>query len=193
MSIEQWLDQYGYWALFFGVILEGPITLTLAGFLAHQGYLNLWAVLAVAGTASFLVIEIAYLVGLRAGEYLIARWPIWRRNHARFTTLMARYKAFFMVGFRFLAGSHSVIPAAIGMAGVRPAYFSAMNAIGAALWTLIYFPLGYFFGHAFETCVADIKLHEKTLGLVLVAAMLTLYLLRRVIARRSAGRQAGAG
>ena len=58
MNIEQLLDQYGYWAVFCGVFLEGPITLTLSGFLAHQGYLNIFGVLMAAFVATFLLIEI---------------------------------------------------------------------------------------------------------------------------------------
>jgi len=186
MSIEQWLDQYGYWAVFCGVFLEGPITLALAGFLAHQGYLNIFAVFAAAFMGTFIVVEIAYFIGLAAGQYLLARWPFWRRNSARFATLIERYKPPFLLGFRYFSGSHTVIPVAIGMSRIRPAYFSAMNAISAALWTLIYFLVGYFFGHAFELLVEDVKKHETTIALVLVAAMLVVYLVRRRISRHGA-------
>ena len=186
MSIEQWLDQYGYWAVFCGVFLEGPITLALAGFLAHQGYLNIFAVFVTAFVATFAVVEIGYFIGLVAGEYLMARWPFWRRNNSRFAMLIGRYKPLFILGFRYVSGSHTVIPVAIGMLRIRPAYFTAMNAIGAGLWTLIYFLVGYFFGHAFELLIEDMQRYETTIALVLVAAMFVLYLARRWIFRRVA-------
>ncbi|MCX6993789.1 MAG: DedA family protein [Kiritimatiellaeota bacterium] len=189
MSIEQWLDQYGYWAVFCGVFLEGPITLALAGFLAHQGYLNIFAVCATAFVATFMVVEIGYFIGLVAGQYLQARWPFWRRNNARFSALIERHKPLFIMGFRYFSGSHTVIPMAIGMGRIRPAYFSAMNAISAALWTLIYFLVGYFFGHAFELLIEDVKRHEKTIALVLVAVIIIIHLARRWIFRRGAARQ----
>lgn len=185
MSIEQWLDQYGYWAVFCGVFLEGPITLALAGFLAHQGYLNIFAVWVIAFIASFMAVEIAYFIGLVAGQYLLARWPFWRRNSARFAALIERHKSPFMLGFRYFSGSHTVIPVAIGIGRMRPAYFSAMNAISAALWTLIYFLVGYFFGHAFELLIEDVQQHERKLALVLVAAMIVIYLVRRRVFRRA--------
>jgi membrane protein DedA with SNARE-associated domain len=188
-NIAPWLDQYGYWAVFCGVFVEGPITLALAGFLAHQGYLNMFAVFATAFVATFAVIETGYFIGLVAGQYLLARWPFWRRNNVRFTALIERYKIPFMLGFRYFSGSHTVIPMAIGMGRISPAYFSVMNAIGAALWTLIYFLVGYFFGHALELFVDDIKKHEKTIALVLVAAMIAVYLVRRWIFRCGAARQ----
>lgn len=186
MSIEQWLDQYGYWAVFCGVFIEGPITLALAGLLAHQGYLNIFAVCVTAFMATFMVVEISYFIGLVAGQYLLARWPFWRRNNARFAMLIERYKNTFMLGFRYFSGAHTVIPVAIGMGRMRPAYFTTMNAIGAMLWTLIYFLFGYFFGHAFELIIEDIKFHEKTIALVLVTALLVIYLVRRWIFRRGA-------
>lgn len=186
MSMEQWLDQYGYWAVFFGVFFEGPIVLTLAGFLAHQGYLNIFAVFATAFIATFTVIEISYFIGLVAGQYLLARWPFWSRNNARFSALIGRYKTPFMLGFRYFSGSHTVIPVAIGMGRIRPAYFSTMNAISAALWTLIFFLVGYFFGHAFELLIEDLKQHETTIALALVALMLVFHLVRRWIFPRGA-------
>lgn len=189
MSIEQWLDQYGYWAVFCGVFLEGPLTLAMAGFLAHQGYLNIFAVCATAFAATFMVVEISYFIGLVAGQYLLARWPFWRRNNARFAALIERYKAPFLLSFRFFSGSHTVIPVAIGISRIRPAYFSAMSAVGAALWTLVYFLAGYFFGHAFELLIEDVKQHEKTIALVLITAMIVIYLVRRWIFRRAAARR----
>lgn len=189
MNIEQLLDQYGYWAVFAGVILEGPITLTLAGFLAHQGYLHSIGVVVTAAAAAFLVIETFYFIGMLGGRYLLKRWPAWAKYHSRFSALLERYKMLFLLGFRFLYGAHTLAPMAIGMSRIRPAYFTAMNAIGAVLWTSIYFMIGYFFGHAFENLMHNMKHYEKPLSLLLVAILLGMYLARRVIFRRVAARK----
>ncbi len=90
MNIELWLDQYGYWAVFCGVFVEGPITLALAGLLVHQGYLNIFGVFVSALAATFMVVEISYFIGLVAGQYLLKHWPFWRRNNDRFLTLIKR-------------------------------------------------------------------------------------------------------
>ena len=186
MNIEQWLDQYGYLAVFCGVFCEGPITLTLSGFLTHQGYFNIFIVLITAFAATFLTIEMFYFIGLLAGQYLLAHWPFWRNNYPRFALLLERHKAFFILGFRFLYGTQMIAPMAIGMGKIRPAYFSAMNAAGAMVWTFVLFLIGYFFGHAFEMLMDDVKQHEKTLGLVLVAALIIFYLARSLVWRRIA-------
>lgn len=193
MNIEQWLDQYGCWAVFCGVFLEGPLTLTMAGFLAHQGYLNIFGVFIAAFVATFLIIEICYFIGLVAGQYLLVRLPVLRRHYPHFSALMERYKVFFILGFRFLYGTQIVAPMVIGIGRIRPAYFSAMNAVGAALWTLVFFLVGYFFGHAFEMLIEDLKQYEKPLALVLVAAVIIYYLARHLVWRRVAAKKSLTG
>lgn len=184
MNIEQWLGQYGYLAVFCGVFLEGPLTLTMAGFLAHQGYLNIFGVLMAAFAATFLTIEICYFIGLVAGQYLLAHLPFLRRHYPHFSALMERYRAFFILGFRFLYGAQIIAPMAIGIGRVRPNYFSAMNAAGAALWTLFFFIVGYFFGHGFEILIEDARQYEKPLALVLVAVVVIYHFARRLVWHR---------
>ena len=48
MSLREFLAQYGYLAVFAGTLLEGEVILVLAGFAAHQGYLQLPVVMLVA-------------------------------------------------------------------------------------------------------------------------------------------------
>jgi membrane protein DedA with SNARE-associated domain len=184
MNIEQWLEQYGYWAVFFGIFVEGPIVLTMAGFLAHQGYLNFMAAFLTAFAATFLLVEISYLVGLTGGQYLLARRPSWREKLRRFSALLYKYRVIFMLFFRFIQGAQVIASIAIGISRIRPGYFSAMNAAGAVLWTAVFMLIGYFFGHSFEMLIEDLKHYEKPLSLVLVALILIYYLARRLVWRR---------
>ncbi len=54
MTLESFIQTYGYLALLVGTFLEGETILVLAGFAAHLGYLNLpWVILvAFVGTLS---------------------------------------------------------------------------------------------------------------------------------------------
>ncbi|MDO9541408.1 MAG: DedA family protein [Kiritimatiellia bacterium] len=187
MHIEQWLEQYGYWAVFFGVFAEGPVTLTLAGFLAHQGYLSIPLVLIAAFTATFLVIEIVFFIGLVAGRHLLERWPAWRKQYGRFAALLEKYKVLFIIGFRFIYGSQIISPLVIGFSRIRPGYFSALNAVGAVIWTITLFLVGYFFGHAFEALIEDIKRYEKPISLGLVAVVVVYYIARRLVWKKVSG------
>jgi len=186
MNIEQWVQQYGYAAVFLGVFMEGPLTLTTAGFLAHQGYLDVVGVWLTAFAATFLVVELLYFVGLVAGKYLLEKWPFWRKHHSHFSDMLKRHEALFILWFRFIYGAQVMASMAIGMGRIRPGHFSALNAVGAALWATILASIGYFFGHAFEILIEDVKIYEKPLLVILVAAVLVYYLARQLVWRRIA-------
>lgn len=182
--IEQWLEQYGYAAVFCGVFLEGPLTLSLSGFLAHQGYLSVVGVFLTAFTATFLVVELLYFIGLVAGRFLLEKWPRLRNRYARFSALLERHKMLSIIGFRFVYGTQVTASLVIGIGRISPGYFTMMNAAGAALWTIVILSIGYFFGHAFEMLIEDIKQYEKPLFLVLTAIVLVYYLARQMVWRR---------
>ena len=45
-SLEGFVENYGYWAILAGTVLEGETVLILGGLAAHQGYLELaWVLL----------------------------------------------------------------------------------------------------------------------------------------------------
>ncbi|MCX5715832.1 MAG: DedA family protein [Candidatus Omnitrophica bacterium] len=184
MNIEQWLEQFGYLAVFIGVFFEGPLTLALAGFLAYQGYLSIIAVLLTAFIATFLYIEIVFFIGMGIGRYLMNRWPVFRRYYGRISALLERYEKLFILFFRFVYGAHTFAPLVVGMGRVKPAYFTMLNTLGAAIWTITLFLIGYFFGHVFKMLIEDIKHYEKLIALFLVAVMLVYYLIRRLIWRK---------
>jgi membrane protein DedA with SNARE-associated domain len=73
---------------------------------------------------------------------------------------------------------------ALGMSRIRPGYFSLMSALGAVIWTSVYFTLGYVFGHAFELLIEDFKRHELSIALGLIAIILVVYIVRHRLYRR---------
>ena len=188
MNIELWMEQYGCWAVFLGIFIEGPVVLALAGFLVHQGYLNAAAAGAAAMAGTFILVEVSYLAGLAGGQYLLARRPAWRAKLGRFSGLLVRRRVPFLLGFRFIHGAQVISAMAIGIARIRPGYFSAMNAAGGLIYVTVFMALGYVFGHSLELLIGDIQRHEKPLALALAALMLFYYILRRFVWRRLAAR-----
>ena len=71
VSLQHFIQEYGYWALLLGTILEGETIMLLAGFAASQGHLSLpWVWLvgflgAVTGDQTFF-----YLGRWKGKEYL---------------------------------------------------------------------------------------------------------------------------
>lgn len=158
--IEQFVQTWGYAAVFAGTFLEGESVLIAAGFAAHRGMLDLAIVVAVAACGSFLGDQFFYFLGRRHGVRLTRRFPGFRRRAARVRVLLRRHQLPFILSVRFLYGLRVAGPIAIGMARIPWPRFLALNALGAIVWAILVGGAGYFFGAALEVMLADLRRHE---------------------------------
>jgi membrane-associated protein len=187
-------DQYGYPALFIGVLLEnaglpvpGETAVLVSGFLASPaggGHFNiLWVIV---------ITLVAAIVGDNLGFWLGHRWARPRLQQGRgflFLTpktlqlaegYFARYGVWTIFFARFITGLRVVGALAAGTAGMAWPRFLLANAGGALAWATAMSFLGYFFGHSWE-------LLHKWLGrggLIILGCVIVLvgvpYLLRRL-------------
>ena len=79
--IVQYMNQYGYWAVFFGVMLEnaglpvpGETILLVAGFLCSEHHLNLGLVMIVAATGAVIGDNIGFAIGHHYGRGILLRF-----------------------------------------------------------------------------------------------------------------------
>ncbi|MBX9756712.1 MAG: DedA family protein, partial [Pseudomonadaceae bacterium] len=63
MMLEQFLQDFGYFALFLGTFFEGETILVLAGFLASRGYMQIEWVLVTAFFGSYAGDQLWYYLG----------------------------------------------------------------------------------------------------------------------------------
>ncbi len=169
MTLETLIYDYGYYAIFIGAFLEGETVLVLGGFLAHQGYLHLPAVIGAAFLGGLLGDQLYFYLGRTQGARLLQRWPRLERGVVRVREMLIRRDAALILVIRFLYGLRIAGPVAIGMAGIRPVRFLMWNAVGALIWALGVCYAGYLFGHGLEVVLADAK-HYETAALVTIAA-----------------------
>ncbi|WP_424792969.1 DedA family protein, partial [Pseudomonas aeruginosa] len=73
MMLQQFLQDFGYFALFLGTFFEGETILVLAGFLAFRGYMQLDTVILTAFLGSYAGDQLWYFLGRRHGRRLLAR------------------------------------------------------------------------------------------------------------------------
>ena len=74
--LQQFLQEFGYFALFLGTFFEGETILVLAGFLAFRGYMDLKLVMIVAFLGSYAGDQLWYFLGRKHGR------NCWRANRA---------------------------------------------------------------------------------------------------------------
>jgi membrane protein DedA with SNARE-associated domain len=187
MTVEQLIATYGYLAVVVGTFFEGETVLVVAGFAAHRGYMHFRYVLLAAFLGSLAGDQLYFFLGRKHGAALLARRPRWQVHADRVHYLLERHPALFILAFRFglLYGFRTVAPFVIGMSRVPTSRFVLYNTIGAAVWALSVGALGYFFGHALELLLGDVKRYEREAFLLLVAVGAGLWLVRFLRNRRA--------
>jgi membrane protein DedA with SNARE-associated domain len=156
-KIETIAQQYGYWAVFLGILLENiglPIpgeTVTLAGgFLAGSDKLNYWIVLSDAILGATIGGNIGYWVGRAAGWSVVEKvGQIFRIKEEKLLSLKTQFsentgKAVFFG--RFVALLRIFASPLAGIAQMPYLKFTIYNTAGAIAWATVMVTLAYFAG-----------------------------------------------
>jgi membrane protein DedA with SNARE-associated domain len=157
--IEQYMLAYGYWAVFFGVMLEnagvpvpGETILLIAGYFASTGKFHLGLVMLIAASGAVIGDNIGFAIGhhfgrnvlLRIGRFFfltpkrLAHMENYFERHGNKTILVARFITGLRVFAALLAGA-SKMPWRV---------FIVFNMAGAVLWSVVISTLGYLFGQS---------------------------------------------
>jgi membrane protein DedA with SNARE-associated domain len=177
MTVSELVTSYGYYAVFFGALLEGETILVFAGFAAHRGMLDLHYVIAIAFVASTLGDQIFFQLGRLYGVAILSSFPALRARVPAVQQMLDKYHTMLIPAVRFLYGLRIAGPVIIGISGVSSARFALLNMIGALVWAVVIALAGYYFGALLEILFKDIKHFEEgiLLGILLVGSVLWLW------------------
>ena len=184
--LQQFLQDFGYFALFLGTFFEGETILVLAGFLAFRGYMDINMVVLVAFFGSYAGDQLWYFMGRRHGRKLLARKPRWQLMGDRALEHIRRHPDIWVLSFRFVYGLRTVMPVAIGLSGYPPLRYLILNGIGAIVWALALGFAAYHFGAVLEGLLGNLKRYELMVLGVLVVIGGLLWLRRRLRNSREA-------
>ncbi|WP_427914926.1 DedA family protein [Ramlibacter sp. MMS24-I3-19] len=177
--LVDWIEHYGYLAVLLGTLLEGEAILMLAGFLAHQGHLDLGAVLLIAFVAGSTGDQLFFWLGRAWGPPLLERSARLARAGEQVGTLLRCYDAALIFGIRFMYGLRIAGPIALGALGVSPRRFAVFNVLGAAVWAPLVGGAGYLSGHALEAWLGDLQWLEGLLVVLVAGGALILAVAHR--------------
>lgn len=189
-ALLSYFEQYGYWVVFFGVMLEnagvpvpGETILLAAGFFAAQGHFQIWGVIAIAALGAVLGDNAGYFIGRRVGRATLERYGRYAGlTHSR----IAHMDRFFaahgnktILVARFITGLRVFAALLAGSSRMQWRTFVIYNMLGAVLWSVAITLAGFFFGRSWDALERWIKgagLIALGIGLVIV---ITMILLRR--------------
>jgi membrane protein DedA with SNARE-associated domain len=193
MDLSAFIQQYGYVAVLLGTFVEGESIALLAGFLAHGELLDLRVVIVVSFIGSFSGDQAAYWLGRKFGSRWRPGSPVIQRRIADAERLLKRYQVPVLLGFRFVYGIRNATPFVAGTLNNIPLLrFIALNAVGAAIWSVSIPLIGYYFGETVELLLGSRHIYEGRILGALIAAALIIWLVRYLRARRRAARSSAA-
>lgn len=186
--MESIIATYGYAAIFIGTFLEGETILIIAGFLSHNGYLHLPMVITAAFAGSFIGDQIYFMIGRYRGQKMLEKHPAWRTRADQFMQKLNRYTVVIILSFRFLYGLRTIAPFTIGLSDISGFRFFLLNLVSAVVWAISFGSAGYFFGHALEIVIGDIKKIEGAVicGIMVIALSIVLF---RIIRKKLRARR----
>ncbi len=189
--IEQYMLAYGYWAVFFGVMLEnagvpvpGETILLIAGYFAasRSDQFNIIRVMLTAATGAVIGDNIGFAIGhhygrgilLRFGRFIfltpkrLERMENYFQSHGNKTILVAR----FITGLRVFAALLA------GASKMRWRVFFVYNVAGALLWSIVITTLGYLFGQSLPLLVKWVGRSGTILLIVVIVIVVIVWRIR---------------
>lgn len=136
--------------LLIGFFLPGDSLLFTAGFLASQGFLNIWYLMPLLFIGAVLGDNVGYAFGYKVGPMLFTREEsiFFHKDHLeRARIFYEKYGKKAIVIARFMPGIRTFAPILAGVGKMHYPTFMTFNLIGGFLWGVGMPLLGYFLGN----------------------------------------------
>jgi membrane protein DedA with SNARE-associated domain len=176
------IEQFGLYAVFFLVMLEGDLTLLLAGVLAHSGFFGeysfarvlLWGTLGGVASDNF-----AYLAGRVFGK-TVRGFRFYRSAKPRIERLTNRFGALSIFLSKYIYGLRWASCTFYGVTRMPFLRFLPLSMASCFLWVFILSGVGYFFSSAVTGLIGDFRHVGKILLGIVIGGVVGFYLLKRM-------------
>ena len=175
-EVQAFLREYGLWAVFFLTMIEGDLTLLLAGVAARWGLFSFQDALLVGTSGGVAGDLIGYLIGrLFRGRARTLRF--YMRAKPRIERLMRRFGGFTLFIVKYTYGLRTAMSVFCGLAHFGVQRFAPLTLLSCLSWAGVLVSAGYFFTGSIEGLLGDIKNFER-IGLVVLALIVIFFIIK---------------
>jgi membrane protein DedA with SNARE-associated domain len=172
------LERYGLWAVFFGTMIEGDLTLLFAGVLARAGVFSFGEALMV-GTAGGVVGDsISYLIGARFRSKAKSL-RFFTRAQPRVEKLMRKFGVLSLFIVKYVYGLRTASAIFWGLAHFGFVKFSLLTLMSCVVWVGVLAGLGFTFATGIEKLIGDLY-RVQIILLVVLIVIATVYVIIRL-------------
>ena len=170
-------------AFLLGLVLPGETALLVGGFLAHEGFLDVWVMVAVAVVCAIAGDSVGYEFGRHFGPALrgsrLGR-RVGEKRWAAADAFLLRHGGKAVLVGRATALLRALVPSMAGMARIPYArVFLPWNAAGGLLWGAGCVALGYAFAASLPTVETYLRIGPLPVVAIVVAVVVVLEVRRR--------------
>jgi membrane protein DedA with SNARE-associated domain len=175
------VQQYGIYAVFLLCMVEGDITLLLAGVLAHASAFGEYSYAKVVffGTLGAVAGDFfGYWVG-RVFQKRVQNYKFYQRSQPRIEKLTQKFGALSIFVSKYIYGIRAAWCIFFGVSGTPWYRFLAHDALSCFLWVTVTSGIGYLFGGAVMNLIGDIHKVGYVLLIILICGVIGFYLFER--------------
>ncbi len=179
--VNDLLYQYGLYAVFILVMLEGDITLLLAGVLAHSAFFGPYsfAQVLVWGTLAGCVSDnIAYFAGRGFCEG-VREFRFYRAAQPRLQRLTNKFGTLSIFLSKYIYGLRWASCVFYGVGHMPYFRFLLLSFASCFLWVFVLAGAGYFFSGAVMNLIGDFQRLGKVLLVIVLVGIVAFYLVER--------------
>ncbi|MDQ6964381.1 MAG: hypothetical protein Q9M13_05615 [Mariprofundales bacterium] len=161
----QFVEQYGYWAVFAWTFIEGESVFIAAAALASVGLLEPWRVVVVAALGAYAGHIVFFALGRWRGLAVIKSLPALYRHYPKVNLILDRYAHWSIFIFQYLYGTRMVAAILFGCSSIGFIRFAGWQVVNCISWSLVIYAVGHLLG------VAAVGVLDRfgVVGLVVVA------------------------
>jgi membrane protein DedA with SNARE-associated domain len=179
--LSQLIGHYGLYAVFVLAMIEGDITLLLAGVLAHSAFFGDYSFARVLmwGTLGGLASDnIAYAAGRGFGK-TVRGFRFYRAAKPRIERLTERFGTLSIFLSKYIYGLRWASCTFYGVGRMPYLRFLPLAAASCFIWVLILSGVGYFFSSAVMGLIGDFRHVGRLLLVIVVIGIVAFYLIKR--------------
>jgi len=171
------LQRYGLWAVFFGTMIEGDLTLLFSGVLARAGLFTFEEAFLVGTAGGFVGDSLSYMIGARF-RGRARSLHFFARARPRVEKLMRRFGVLSVFIVKYVYGVRTASAIFLGLAHFGFLKFAVLTLASCGVWVGLLAGLGFTFAAGVEKLVGDLRRIQIVL-LVVVIILATVYVISR--------------
>ncbi|PDY03710.1 alkaline phosphatase [Bacillus cereus] len=187
-ELLSYIEQYGYWALFFclwlgiiGMPIPDEMIVMSGGFVSSLGILNVIPAFLLTYLGVVSGLSLGYILGKIFGTKVLDK--LMKKKKAKYVVksqeMVEKYGHYALVTSYFIPVVRHVVPYLVGMNNMSFKTYALYSYTTGFLWTLVYFVLGSLFGQHIESIVAVAIEYGLYFGVIIFIVTGILYLYRQ--------------